>query len=307
MHPKWVWRGDLFAHPLEIWNHVGREPQASDVYVLYAIASQHDLYTDGHGWYWVGQAMLKVAASGKKISVPRLVKILMDDWHDNDNYGDDSDQRQREPLLLGNGQPRAAFEKTLDLSLRPEALETDSAPMTNGATEETSPGEATAAPRSHETNSNGSEHRAQRNGAAEHTTRPSPAPRDSSKLLAHPACQAYLEAFDTTLNLEQINRITETVHDLVLWRKVLADWQANGWREQSVLKMLDRYTKEVDAANPHEDMESIIWIQCHPDLDIDERVKWSHRFRAATASSERRAIIAELLKKHPTRREDLLL
>ena len=64
----------------------------------------------------------------------------------------------------------------------------------------------------------------------------------------HPAISAYQSAFGRTPNAIQAKQISETVTDPVVWQQVLTDWQANGWKENGVAKMLDRYCKATGAA-----------------------------------------------------------
>jgi len=123
---------------------------------------------------------------------------------------------------------------------------------------------------------------------------------------AHPAVDTYITVFGRHPNAEQVERIVATVTDMAAWRRVLADWQANGWNERGVVKMIDRYTKEAVGVNP-EAPADIRWIYRHPDLTCDERAEWLHMFRVSLVPADQRAVVARLLRERPTTEDDLLV
>ena len=90
-HPGWIWRGNLCAHPLAMWPLIANAPSGIDPTVFFALASAHDDATGGYGWYWVGHAMLMIAATGKKIQAPQLVVVMLTTWRRTDVYGSDTE------------------------------------------------------------------------------------------------------------------------------------------------------------------------------------------------------------------------
>ena len=266
-HPNWIWRGELCEHPLNLWRTVAKHPKVSDRSVFYALATQHDATTDGHGWYWIGQAVLMVAATGRQINVPQLVVVVLAQWCRRDAYGSDSDAYRAK-----RGERREASD-TNALTLVPaNAAQT-------GAGASDMPGSANDA------------HVPLTPAIAPLSAGIAPAP--------HPAVVAYIAAFGRTPNVEQTRRIS-TVTDLDAWRQVLADWQANDWKPGSVAGMLDRYAKACPSVGtaPDEPALTPVPIYTHPGLSSDERSDWIGRWHA-TPKGERAALLARLVREHP--------
>lgn len=136
---------------------------------------------------------------------------------------------------------------------------------------------------------------------AEATQPPAPSAAVPTPPASHPAITAYTSAFGRAPNAVQSAQIAATVTDLELWKRVLTDWQANGWKEAAVAKMLDRYRKDVGLAAPAEQERppSITGIYHHPGLNPDQRTLWIRRFHAATSPAEKRAVLTRLAGEHP--------
>lgn len=125
-----------------------------------------------------------------------------------------------------------------------------------------------------------------------------PTPQSSA---AHPALAAYTAAFGRTPNAVQSTQIIATVTDLALWQRVLTEWQANGWKEAAVAKMLDRYRKEAGlvSSNEPERPPRSSFIHDYPGLTSDERSDWLLRFHRAETPDAKRAVLARLAQEHP--------
>jgi hypothetical protein len=87
-HPQWV-RGVLPAHPRDLWRRACAARRPIDDDQLEALASEHDGSTGGHGWYWVGRAILAAALSEDVRGVAK-VRRTMERWRLEDAYGSDA-------------------------------------------------------------------------------------------------------------------------------------------------------------------------------------------------------------------------
>jgi hypothetical protein len=118
----------------------------------------------------------------------------------------------------------------------------------------------------------------------------------------HPAITAYTAAFGKKLtDAVQRQLITATVTNLEAWQKVLTDWRANGWTATAVAKMIDRYQKEMGTAPAASEAPlTSARIADHPDLTPEERSGWMTRFRHATTTADKQAVMNRFLKEHPT-------
>jgi hypothetical protein len=119
--------------------------------------------------------------------------------------------------------------------------------------------------------------------------------------VGHPALAAYSAAFGRAPNAVQAQQIAEVVTDMALWQRVLTDWQANGWKEGAVAKMLDRYRKEAGlvSSNEPERPPRSSSIHDYPGLTSDERSDWLLRFHRAETPDAKRAVLARLAQEHP--------
>src|SRR6266545_5106996 len=91
-HPQWVARSALSAHPLELWRKACARPRPIEDEHLTALALEHDSPTGGHGWFWVGQAILASAQSADVYSVAKVRRTL-ERWRNEDSYGSDLPRR----------------------------------------------------------------------------------------------------------------------------------------------------------------------------------------------------------------------
>jgi hypothetical protein len=127
-----------------------------------------------------------------------------------------------------------------------------------------------------------------------------PVAPSSPALPEHPAIAAYTAAFGTRLNAVQTQQITATITNLEAWTKVLTDWQANGWKEGGVAKMIDRYQKETGTApTGSESPLTAALIYDHPDLSDTQRDRWLLRLRHASTSADQRAVLVRFTQEHP--------
>src|SRR6266545_6720793 len=85
-HPQWVARSPLSAHPLGLWRKACARPRPIEDEHLTALALEHDPPTGGHGWFWVGQAILASAQSADVYSVAKVRRTL-ERWRNEDSYG----------------------------------------------------------------------------------------------------------------------------------------------------------------------------------------------------------------------------
>lgn len=92
-HPQWV-PGALPAHPRDLWRRACAARRPIDDDQLAALASEHDGPTDGHGWYWVGRAILAAALSEDVRGVAK-VRRTMERWRAEDSYGSDAPAPRR--------------------------------------------------------------------------------------------------------------------------------------------------------------------------------------------------------------------
>ena len=266
-HPHWVMRGDIATHPLDLWPLAAVAPRiALDAAIFTALATRHDALTGGNGWYWVGHAILIAGMAGAPIRTPKMVAVIVGRWGDEDSYGSDTE----------------SFRERAERRARvpaPARVGVTGA----GASNPSEQGNTTPLP-----------------------SAPLSEAQSGPQTTAHPAVDTYITVFGRHPNAEQVERIVATVTDMAAWRRVLADWQANGWNERGVVKMIDRYTKEAVGVNP-EAPADIRWIYRHPDLTCDERAEWLHMFRVSLVPADQRAVVARLLRERPTTEDDLLV
>jgi hypothetical protein len=114
VHPGWV-AGALPAHPLDLWRRACAARRPIDDDQLAILASEHDAATGGHGWYWVGRAILAAAVAEDIHSVAKVRRTL-ERWRAEGAYGSDAPAGRR-PVLAPPperaeaaprpGQPRA--------------------------------------------------------------------------------------------------------------------------------------------------------------------------------------------------------
>jgi len=260
-------RGDIATHPLDLWPLAAVAPRiALDAAIFTALATRHDALTGGNGWYWVGHAILIAGMAGAPIRTPKMVAVIVGRWGDEDSYGSDTE----------------SFRERAERRARVPAPVTPTLAGA-GASNPSEQGNTTPLP-----------------------SAPLSEAQSGPQTTAHPAVDTYITVFGRHPNAEQVERIVATVTDMAAWRRVLADWQANGWNERGVVKMIDRYTKEAVGVNP-EAPADIRWIYRHPDLTCDERAEWLHMFRVSLVPADQRAVVARLLRERPTTEDDLLV
>ena len=260
-HPDWVWRGELCVHPLTLWASIAKSPSRNHHAVFFGLATQHDHHTNGHGWYWVGIAMIAGATTGKLISSPQFIVATLNRWSRDDSYGSDTEAY------------REAEHGHLE---KPHRAESAVSPAQTGAGASYAPERVVVPPTPLEPVSEAL----------------------SASAAPHPAVAAYIATFGRTPNAEQTRRIIETVTDLPTWQTVLGEWQANDWKPGSVGGMLDRYGKHAPATGANGEPLSIMPIYTHPNLSDDVRSDWMGRWHA-TPKHERAALLARLEREHP--------
>jgi hypothetical protein len=86
-HPQWV-PGTLPAHPVDLWRRACSTWRPIDDDQLALLASEHDATTEGHGWYWVGRAIL-AAALVEEVRALTKVRRTLERWRAEDSYGSD--------------------------------------------------------------------------------------------------------------------------------------------------------------------------------------------------------------------------
>ena len=87
----------LPKHPLEMWTEVAERQRPSDATHLAALAAEHDAPTDGHGWYWLGRAMLAASLNTEVRSIGKL-RAVLNRWRSEETYGSDAAyERQSRP------------------------------------------------------------------------------------------------------------------------------------------------------------------------------------------------------------------
>ena len=94
-HPLWV-PGGLSAHPFELWERACPTRRLIDNDQLALLASEHDGPTEGHGWYWVGRAILAASLS-EDIHTVAKVRRTLNRWRTEDSYGSDAPISRRPP------------------------------------------------------------------------------------------------------------------------------------------------------------------------------------------------------------------
>jgi hypothetical protein len=88
--------GDLPAHPLDLWRRACSTRRLIDDDQIAMLASEHNKATDGHGWYWVGRAIL-AAALNEDIHTVAKVRRTLERWRSEDSYGSDAPTTRRPP------------------------------------------------------------------------------------------------------------------------------------------------------------------------------------------------------------------
>lgn len=76
----------LSAHPLDLWAQACTDVRPIHAGQLATLAAEHDGATAGHGWYWVGRAIL-AAALTEDIRQTSKVRITLDRWRSTESYG----------------------------------------------------------------------------------------------------------------------------------------------------------------------------------------------------------------------------
>jgi hypothetical protein len=116
-HPGWAIGGPLPAHPQDLWRNACPSPTAAHADSLAALAAEHDAATDGHGWYWVGRAILAGTTAQASIGHPNYLRNTLIRWRDEDSYGSDRARPAKEmtdgpprPRAVGSRPRRAAVE-----------------------------------------------------------------------------------------------------------------------------------------------------------------------------------------------------
>lgn len=104
-HPRWA-AGVLPAHPLDLWRRACTARRAIDDDQLAVLASEHDVATGGHGWYWVGRAILAAALS-EDIHTVAKVRRTLERWRAEDAYGSDAPAGRRSAPSVPPVSPRA--------------------------------------------------------------------------------------------------------------------------------------------------------------------------------------------------------
>jgi hypothetical protein len=89
-HPQWAIGGPLAAHPRELWRQACPAPTEQHTTVLNGLAAEHDEPTGGHGWYWVGRAILAgLHAEREPLGHPNYIRNTLIRWRAEDSYGSD--------------------------------------------------------------------------------------------------------------------------------------------------------------------------------------------------------------------------
>ncbi|MFV9506130.1 MAG: hypothetical protein AB4911_16385 [Oscillochloridaceae bacterium umkhey_bin13] len=284
--------------PSTIWAlWQGDEPQirARDRHQVQLLINTYDLRTNGFGAYWVGRAILLadtcLREKGRPLTLS-YVRSILARWEQEDRWGSD---RALEPLAASRGRSpktRAAH----DTPAAASANDTASSLTGNGMSGQPHPALATAPATSPVT--------LERTGQTHPALAivPAAAPVTLERTgQTHPALAAYVTAFGRAPNGVQAAQIRATVTDQVLWHQVLTEWQANGWKEAAVAKMLDRYRKAAGLVAPAEPERppSVRVIHEYPGLTMDEREIWIMRFHRAETPAAKRAVLARLAQEHP--------
>jgi hypothetical protein len=102
-HPGWAIGGPRPSHPRDLWRNACPAPTAAHEDSLAALAAEHDAATDGHGWYWVGRAILAGTNAQAQLGHPNYIRNTLIRWRAEDSYGSDKARPAKE---APNGSPR---------------------------------------------------------------------------------------------------------------------------------------------------------------------------------------------------------
>ena len=95
-HPGWAIGGPLPSHPRALWATACPAPTAAHGDSLSALAAEHDATTGGHGWYWVGRAILAGTTAQAQLGHPNYVRNTLIRWRAEDSYGSDKARPAKE-------------------------------------------------------------------------------------------------------------------------------------------------------------------------------------------------------------------
>jgi hypothetical protein len=95
-HPQWAIGGPLPAHPRALWANACPAPTAAHGDSLAALAAEHDASTGGHGWYWVGRAILAGTTAQAQLGHPNYIRNTLIRWRAEDSYGSDKARPAKE-------------------------------------------------------------------------------------------------------------------------------------------------------------------------------------------------------------------
>lgn len=116
-HPQWAIGGPLPAHPRDLWANACGAATPAHLDLLAALAAEHDAATDGHGWYWLGRAILAGTTAQASIGHPNYLRNTLIRWRDEDSYGSDRARPAKEqpdgpprPRAVGSRRGRAPAE-----------------------------------------------------------------------------------------------------------------------------------------------------------------------------------------------------
>lgn len=109
LHPQWQASGPLPRHPLDLWRNACPAPTAAHEDKLASLAAEHDASTDGHGWYFVGRAILAGTDTHEQIKRPAYIRNTLLRWKTEDSYGSDkAPPAKKEPKTNGRVPDRPA-------------------------------------------------------------------------------------------------------------------------------------------------------------------------------------------------------
>jgi hypothetical protein len=114
-HPGWAIGGPLPSHPRDLWRSACPTAAPAHDELLAALAAEHDASTDGHGWYWVGRAILAGITAQDSIGHTNYLRSTLIRWRAEDSYGSDKARPAKEapngsrPQPVGSRGRRAAI------------------------------------------------------------------------------------------------------------------------------------------------------------------------------------------------------